>query len=207
MQGNGAGAIARKSVTVQLKNGKHVQFGQLVIKDFLDLREEARNDYVRGVMATSLKNLDMFPPEDHAALRNRALEKAESITVDSLPKQKAWVAKRDVITGKIVRHRGQRFRHEPSGQWVEDGAPLLEEEEIDYAGWWQSQTRLGQLHVLLRSIRRGCPAQEHWTLDDVIAAVGEDDQFLDEAANTIGILSAPTLGNAEAPAAVAAGAA
>ncbi len=205
MESNGASAIARKSVTLPLKNGKHLELGQLLVQDFMSLREEARADYVRSLIQTYTRNLDLVPEEQRATITMQAFEKAEKITVDSLPPKKAWVAKRDPKTGKLVRHRGERFRHKESGQWVEDGAPLLTEEEIDYAGWWQAQTKIGLLHVLLRSLRRS-PGQEHLTLDDVIQLFsGDDEEMLEEAGNIVGELSSRRLGN-ELPPAVTAGA-
>lgn len=206
MQGNGDSAVARKTVTLPLKNGKHVEFGQLLVQDFIQLREEACADYKRNLILTYTKNLDLFPEEERAAIRAMAFEKAEKVTPDSLPKVKTWVAARDPTTGAILRHHGDRFRHEPSGQWIENGAPLIEQDEVEYTGYWQSQTRVGLLHTLLRSMRR-CPGQEACTLDDVIELIAGEDELLEAAANAVGDISARRLGNADAPAAQAGAAA
>lgn len=197
MIGNGVAAAAQAFRTIEI-NGRSILLGKLTFKDFASVREQACAECKRSLIKTYLDNMDLLDESDRATIRQVAFEKAEKVTPDSLPDKKAWLPKRDPQSGRVLHHRGQRFWHPEAKQWVEDGGPLLEEQEIEYSGWWLAQTNAGRMYAAWLSMRK-CPGQESWTIDDVAALFGEDEEAIEHTANAVGDLSQQRLGNAGPP--------
>lgn len=195
MQGDGASACAQtvKEITV---GSRKILIGKLSFRDFTTAKEMAAEDAKRSLIQTYTKNPDlvaMLPKELQQSAVQDAFSRAEKITADNLPKKMAWLPKRDSITGKAVLNTGERFFHKEANQWIDKGKPLLEDQEIEYSGWWLSQTQSGQMCALWLAARK-CKGQEDWTLDYVSELI-QDDTDLDEAANAVGELSQQRLGN------------
>lgn len=205
MQGNGAAAAAQTSRVVTV-GSKKFELGKLTFKDFATAKEQCAAEYKRSMLATYIDNPDYIkslPPEIQATVIQDAFARAEKITADSLPSKMAWLPKRDQ-NGKLLLNRGERFFHKESKQWIETGGPLLEEQEIEYSGWWMSQTNMGKIFATWLSMRK-CKGQEHLTVDDV-AELLQDDELLEQTANAVGELSQQKLGNSQPPAETVAGA-
>lgn len=206
MHGNGAAAAAQTSRTIKVGN-RTIELGKLTFRDFATAKEQCAAEYKRGMLATYIDNPDMvkaLPLEMQATVIQDAFTRAEKITADSLPMKMAWLPKRDQNTGKMVLNRGERFLHKESKQWINTGDPLLEEQEIEYSGWWMSQTNMGKIFATWLSMRK-CKGQEHLTVDDVTEML-QDDELLEQTANAVGELSQQKLGNSQPPVETGAGA-
>ncbi len=189
----GESSAAKRRRTLTLPSGATVEVEQLSFKDFCQAREEALAEYKRGLISTYTRNSDLAPPEMKEGLILKAFEKCESITADDMPKRKAWLPQRQQ-NGKPVRNKGEAFKHEPSGEWIKTGDPLLEEQEIDFASWWLSYTSAGKIYGVWLALRR-CQGQENITLDAVGAMFIDQLAALDAAADVVGEISTPQLGN------------
>lgn len=196
MQGNGATAAVRRRKTKTLPSGRTIELAQLTFRDFAQIREEACERFKSGLIRTYTRNMALVPEEQRSTIIDRAFERAEKITPDDIPKKRAWLPKRDG-EGRPVRHRGEKFYHSQAKVWVADGDPIPEEQDMDYANWWMSYSPDGQVYAAWLSARK-CPGQETMTLDDIDQMFMDAAEALDEVANTIGELSEPRLGNAEA---------
>ena len=115
----------------------------------------------------------------------------------------AWLPKRNPNNGKPILNMGERFFDKASKKWIEKGGPLLEEQEIEYSGWWLSQTQMGMIFAAWLSMRK-CPGQEDMTIDDVTEML-QDEEVLEETANAVGELSQQRLGNSQPPTVAVAG--
>lgn len=206
MHGNGAAAAAQTSRTIKVGN-KTIELGKLTFRDFATAKEQCAAEYKRSMLATYIDNPDMvkaLPAEMQATVIQDAFARAEKITADSLPMKMAWLPKRDQNTGKMILNRAERFMHKESKQWINTGDPLLEEQEIEYSGWWMSQTNMGKIFATWLSMRK-CKGQEHLTVDDVTEML-QDDELLEQTANAVGELSQQKLGNSQPPVETGAGA-
>lgn len=195
MQGDGAAASAQtvKEITI----GSHkVLIGKLVFKDFAIAKEMAAEEVKRGLIQTYTKNQDLvalLPKEVQATVVQDAFLRAEKITADSLPPKMAWLPTRSSDNGKVLLNTGERFFHKESNQWIEKGKPLLSEQEIEYSGWWLSQTTSGKICAAWLAMKK-CQGQQDWTLDYVSELLQDEDQ-LEGTANAVGELSQQRLGN------------
>lgn len=199
MSGDNLSAVVRRRQTVDLPGGKTIELEQLNIKDFAQIREQACSDYKRNLIETYTRNLDLLPEAMRADAVQKAFEKAERITPDDMPKKLAWLPKRDK-QGRVLTHSGERFFHEAAGVWIETGGPVLEQQPMEYAGWWLSQTQMGRMYGVWLSMRK-CTGQESLTLDAVAKMFTDSLDALGTVADTLGELSQPRLGNESPPAA------
>lgn len=204
MQNATATAVVRRRRTATLPDGTTIELEQLTFKDFAQIREEACAQYKRAMIQTWTKNLDLLPENMRQDAVQRAFDRAEKITPDAMPKKKAWVPTRD-REGRVVRNVGEAFYHEEAQELIGLGDPLPKLADIEYSGWWMSQDNLGKLYATWLSMRK-CPGQEKLTLDEVDQMFMNQLEALDSAANVVGDLSAPRLGNEDAPAAQQVGA-
>lgn len=207
MQGDGAAAAAQ--TIRQIKIGtKFVSIGKLVFRDYAAAKEQAADEYKRSLVQTYTKNPDLvasLPKEMQATIIQEAFARAEKITADSLPPKLTWLPERDPGNGRVLVNTGERFFHQKANQWIEKGKPLLSEQEIEYSGWWLSQTNSGRIFAAWLAMRK-CPGQEHWTLD-YVSELMQDEEDLEGTANAVGELSQQRLGNSQPPVVTAAGAA
>jgi hypothetical protein len=191
--GDGATAVVRRRRTQTLPNGKVIELETLGFKDFAQVREEACAEYKRNLIHTYTSNLDLVPASDRDGVIMKAFEKAEKINPDDLPLKTAWLPKTNA-DGRIIKHSGETFYHAQAKQWIRDGEPLLEEQELEYAAWWMSYSVPGKIYATWLSMRK-CPGQETLTRDDVDAMFVDQGESLEETANAVGELSQPRLGN------------
>lgn len=195
MKGDGAAASAHTIRTIQVR-GKTISIGKMVFDDFASAKEQAAAEYKRNLIKTWTDNLDLLeklPPDVRATALQDAFLRAEKITADSLPPKMIWYPKRDKTTGKVVVNKEERFFHKEAKRWIEKGGPILEEIEVEYSGWWLSQTNSGKIFAAWLSMKR-CPGQEDWTIDDVMGIL-QDEEAIESAAREIGTLSEQHLGN------------
>lgn len=196
MEGNGAAAAAQTIRTIKIGD-KNVAIGKLVFDDYASAKEQAADEYKRNLILTYTKNQDLLPDNMKATAIQEAFLRAEQITADSLPPKMIWYPKRDPNNGKVVLNTEERFFHKESRQWIGKGAPLLEQIEVEYSGWWMSNTNSGKIFASWLAMKK-CPGQTDWTLNDVMGML-QDDSIIEEAATAVGKLSEQKLGNASPP--------
>ena len=196
MKGNGAAAAAQTTRSITIK-GRAFALGKLTYKDFASLAEQACATYKRNVFKTWSDNAEFVPADIKPKMMTELFARMEQITPDNLPRKEAWQAMRDK-KGELVLHSGERFLHEPTGEWVNDGDPLPEFKKTDYATWWGS-TYEGMLFTAWLSIRK-CTGQEAITLDELKELIDEDLQLAVTVSGEIGDLSRQRLGNEQPPA-------
>jgi len=200
MKGNGAAAAAHTIRTIQVGD-KQVAIGKLVFDDYASAKEQAAAEYKRSLIKTYTENLDLMeklPPDVRATAIQDAFLRAEQITADSLPPKMIWYPQRDKMTGKPLLNKEARFFHKESRRWIEKGAPVLEQVEVEYSGWWLAQTNSGKIFAAWLAMKK-CPGQTEWTLNDVMAIL-QDEQAIESLAREVGSLSEQHLGNEQPPA-------
>jgi hypothetical protein len=184
--GNGSAVVLRSRI-INLPDGTPIELAQFTFRDFQLIKEEACAHYKRSMIATYTRNLDLIPEDRRAKILDDALSRAEAIGPENLPKKTHKMPVRNQETGKLVRDPA-------SGQLV------IENQEIEYYQWWLSFTIEGQVFSVWLGARK-CKADI--TLDYIQRVYMNHLQELDSAADAMGELSEPRLGNEEAPAAAA----
>ena len=184
MQGNGAGAAVLRSRIINLPDGTPIELAQFSFRDFQLIKEEACAHYRRSLISTYTRNLDLVPEGKRGTILDEAFRRAEQIGPEDLPKRRHKMPVRNKETGALKRN-------------PETGELILEEQDIQYAQWWSSFTLEGNLYGVWLGARKCNPAV---TLDYIQKAYLDHASELDAAADVMGELSEPRLGNAAAPA-------
>lgn len=180
MQGNGGTAAVRRRRSITLPDGTAVEIEQMTFRDFMRVREEACAEYKRGLIQTYTRNIDLVPTDRQATIIQEAFEKAEKVTPDTLPTHTIRLPKR-TTAGKIVRDAA--------------GAIVMEEQVIEYATWWMAETSVGKVFALWLAASKCNPKITREWIEEKFT---DSPDALDDAANVIGELSEPRLGNAAA---------
>lgn len=175
-------ATVRRRATHRLPNGRTIEIHALGLADYVAARDRALQQFKRQKIQTWTENVDLLPADQRERWIREAFERAEALTIDDLPprRMKMPIRRSD---GKIVKDA--------------NGEPVLRETEVEYAAWWMSETADGRLYMTWLSIRRGDPS---FTLDDADGLFIDAMDELETAANLVGDISTPTLGNSEPPA-------
>lgn len=175
-------ATVRRRATHTLPNGQRIEIHALGLSDYVAARDRALQQFKRAKIQTWTENADLLPPDQRQTWIRDAFERAEALTIDDLPARTMKLPVRN-SAGKIVKDK--------------NGDPLLRETEVEYTVWWMSETADGRLYMTWLSIRRGDPS---FTLDQADALFIDAMDSLETAAELVGDVSAPTLGNSEPPA-------
>jgi len=195
MKGNGAAASAHTTRILEVGDRK-IAIGKLTFDDYASAKEQAAAEYKRNLIKTYTENpdlMDKLPPDVKATAIQDAFLRAEQITADSLPPKMIWYPQRDMTTGKPLLNKGERFFHKESRRWIEKGAPLLEQIEVEYSGWWLAQTNSGKIFAAWLAMKK-CAGQTDWTINDVMEIL-QDEEAIEAAAVAVGTLSEQHLGN------------
>lgn len=176
-------ATVRRRATHRLPNGQTIEIHALGLSDYVAARDRALQQFKRAKIQTWTENVDLLPAAQRETWIREAFERAEALTGDDLPMKRMQMPVRR-NDGRIVKDG--------------NGEPVLREREVEYAAWWMSETAEGRLYMTWLSIKRGNPA---FTLDDADRLFIDAMDDLETAANLVGDISSPTLGNSEPPAA------
>lgn len=180
MHGNGGTAAVRRRRSISLPDGTKVEIEQMTFRDFMRVREEACAEYKRGLIQTYTRNIDLVPEDRRATIIQEAFEKAEKVTPDTLPTHTIRLPKR-TTGGALVRDAA--------------GNLVMEEQQIEYATWWMAETSVGKVFALWLAATKCDPKITREWIEEKFT---EAPEALDDAANVIGELSEPRLGNVEA---------
>lgn len=176
-------ATVRRRATHRLPNGRTIEIHALGLADYVAARDRALQQFKRAKIETWTGNADLLPADQRERWIRDAFERAEALTIDDLPVKRMQMPLRR-SDGRIIKD-------------AKTGEPILREKEVEYAAWWMSETADGRLFMTWLSIRRGDPS---FTLDDADRLFVDAMDELETAANLVGDVSTPTLGNSEPPA-------
>lgn len=179
-----AETTVRRRKLYPLPNGKQVEIRALGLNDYVQAREEALAQFKRQRLQTWTRNVDLLPDdagETKQQLLRDAFERAEQITIDSLPTKQMQLP---------VRLPSGQFRRDGRGQVV------TELQTVDYTAWWMSDTPEGRLFMTWLSIRRSDPA---FTMQDADEIFRDHFAELERIADEVGEISGGSLGNSSSP--------
>ena len=170
-------AIVQRRRIVTLPDNTQVEVRALDLCDWAMLEDEAVNVHKRTMLETYTRNADLIPEDMRKEMLQDAFRRASEVRADTLP---------SVMVKMNIEGAG------------------VQEVPMGYAHWWLRTTLRGRLFAAWLSVRKSKPA---WTLNDAAEFFAEKggDKVLDQVADAVGEVSAPTLGNGDAPTAGASG--
>lgn len=171
---SGMDRIARRRQVVPV-NGRKIELAALTIGDYVEVRRQALDSYRREQVHAWEVAAEVLSDEDRRRCLTEAVAKAAAITVEMLPPKTMEISKR-AKDGSVE---------------MDDGQPVLQEQQVEYGIWWSSETIEGRLFCAWLSMR-ACKGQEHLTLDDVDVIFTSSMDDLSDVANAIGELSTPS---------------
>lgn len=160
-------AIVQRRRLVTLPDNTEVEVRALDLCDWAMLEDEAVNVHKRQLLETYTKNADLLPDDMRKDVLLAAFKRAEDVRADNLP---------SVMVKVNIEGAG------------------IQEVPMGYAHYWLRNTMRGRLFAAWLSIRKSKPA---WTLNEAAEFFAEKggDKVLDQVADAVGEVSAPTLGN------------
>lgn len=199
-------AVSRRARSITLPDGSSIELSAPTVRDWAQLEEEAVANAKRELISTWAKNADLLPEEIRSAKLIDAFERAEKITLETLPVKEAVgpafgpdgkVVTADFKIGDLVPLNGGG-----TGKCVgKSGKVVYVSQQIPYVQWWLSATMSGQMKAVWLSARAKTPGLTEDALMERFVQLGDEamKEALDEAANVVGDLSRSTLGNEAAP--------
>lgn len=177
-------AAVSTSVLHQMPDGSSVELSRLRLRDFEQIKQECLRQYRRSMIDTWTSNADLLPEDKQEQLIIEAVQRAEAVRLEDLPKQ-----------------RTELPQYEDDGKYKRDadGNVLTHIVEAPYEIWWLSSTPEGMLQAAWLSMRQ-CPGQENMTIDDVDKIFMDNQDQLGQVAQTVGDISESKLAKKDDPA-------
>lgn len=169
--------VGRKKRVLELPNGHKIELAALGLQDWAQCADEALQQYRRQQIENTTRNADLLPEGLREEMIRKAFSEAQALTVDDLPKKQTELPVFDAKT--------RRPKMSASGK------PVIQVQTVDYAIWWISKTPQGMLYSTWLSAKRAGSEMTLDEIDELFANSGG----LDKAADVVGDLTKPELGN------------
>ena len=217
------GAAFRRIAVITLQNGRRVELGKLGLNDWTSIQEAALDEWkTRKLRQREDALVRAMETGRLVEMRRQELreveERVERLEPDDLPRKRTAVPVMDpehrgkISEGPAWECRGCEvrwgvpaetpaervecpacFTREHVAQVSGEMLPAVEVREVDYAIWWISHTAGGRVFATWLSMRKMDPTLTLDHADQLWTEAGADE--LENAANKVGEISRPRLGN------------
>ena len=173
-------ALVQRSRSFELPDGRTVELRPLTLRDWGTIEEESVQAAKRDMIQTVARNADLLPENLREKMLLEVFKRAEELRADNLPSIKVSVSQK-AANGLPL--------------YDNDGKMVMQDVELGYAQFWLSRSMKGRLTAVWLSVRKSLPGATQDEVAEIFAEYSE--RTLDEAADVVGSLSKPTLGNVE----------